>query len=218
MAMIKLHRFFDEAGNKQSFYAEDVFDKTTKKTAAQHMQDVTIHHTAEQINGMIDSALDALQTGDIKKLQDDLSSLQTVVNDFLTGEDNNDDVLNRLTELVKAISDNKDNIDALVDDKVAKADIVNDLTTGGVDKVLSAEQGKVLQAAIEALQALAHEHANKEILDGIGKSEVTGNLTYNGVELNGQTGIAYGTSLETANAYNGKLRIVVEDFDTEAAA
>ena len=33
------------------------------------------------------------------------------------------------------------------------ADIVNDLTTGGTDKVLSAEQGKVLKAALDTLSA-----------------------------------------------------------------
>lgn len=41
-----------------------------------------------------------------------------------------------------------DEADAL---KIAKADIINDLTTGGTDKVLSAEQGKILKQTVDGI-------------------------------------------------------------------
>ena len=96
-----------------------------------------------------------------------------------------------------------------------KSEIVNDLTTGGADKVLSAEQGKTLKTLIDALDAAFdeanHSHANKDVLDAISKAG-SGNLVFNGKELTGETGIAFGDSIENATAYTGKLRVVVEDY------
>ena len=40
----------------------------------------------------------------------------------------------------------------------------------------------------------------------------SGNLVFNGKELTGETGIAFGDSIENATAYTGKLRVVVEDY------
>jgi len=81
-----------------------------------------------------------------------VSQLQATLNTFLNGEADGGD-LDRLIELVAEIRSGKDSIDALVADKVAKADIIDDLTTGGADKVLSAEQGKALKALIDELSA-----------------------------------------------------------------
>ena len=94
-------------------------------------------------------------------------------------------------------------------------EIINDLTTGGTDKVLSAEQGKALKALIDTLTESSHSHTNKAVLDGIGKNVSTGNLQFNGKELTGETGIAIGTSLDQANTYTGKLRIIVDDYNSE---
>lgn len=47
----------------------------------------------------------------------------------------------------------KDYIDTADALAVKKADIVNDLTTGGTDKVLSAEQGKALKGQVDAIAA-----------------------------------------------------------------
>ena len=209
MADKKLFRFFDSAGNAASLYSEDVFDKTSGKTLAEYMAGAP---TEDSIQGLIDTAIEAVKTGDIATLQSSLSSLSTTVNNFLTGEPD-DGTIDRLSELVAAINDNKDSIDALVADHVKKSEIVNDLTTGGTDKVLSAEQGKALKALIDALDTSSHTHDNKSILDGISAGS-SGNLVYNNKELTGETGIAFGNSLENATAYTGKLRIVVEDYST----
>lgn len=203
----KLFRFFDAEGNAASIKSEDVFDKTSGKTLAEFM---TAAPSTESIQGQIDTAIEAVKTGDIATLQSSLSSLSTTVNNFLTGEPD-DGTIDRLSELVNAINENKDSIDALVADHVKKSEIVNDLTTGGADKVLSAEQGKALKTLIDALDGKSHDHANKDVLDAISKAG-SGNLVFNGKELTGETGIAFGDSIENATAYTGKLRVVVEDY------
>ena len=211
MAVKKLFHLYDEAGNLANLYAEDVFDKTSGKILAEHIAEAL---TTESVNGLINTAIQALKTGDIATLQNSLSSLQTTVNNFLTGEPD-DGTIDRLSELVNAINANKDSIDALVADHVKKTEIINDLTTGGTDKVLSAEQGKALKALIDNLTGSSHSHTNKAVLDGISKNGSTGNLQFNGNKLTGETGIAIGTSLDQANTYTGKLRIVVEDYNSE---
>lgn len=211
MAVKKLFHLYDEAGNLANLYAEDVFDKTSGKTLAEHIAEAP---TTESVNGLINTAIQALKTDDIATLQSSLSSLQTTVNNFLTGEPD-DGTIDRLSELVNAINANKDSIDALLADHVKKTEIINDLTTGGTDKVLSAEQGKALKALIDNLTGSSHSHTNKDVLDGISKNGSTGNLQFNGKELTGETGIAIGTSLDQANTYTGKLRIVVEDYNSE---
>lgn len=211
MAVKKLFHLYDEAGNLANLYAEDVFDKTSGKTLAEHIAEAP---TTESVNGLINTAIQALKTGDIATLQSSLSSLQTTVNNFLTGEPD-DGTIDRLSELVNAINANKGSIDALLADHVKKTEIINDLTTGGTDKVLSAEQGKALKALIDNLTGSSHSHTNKDVLDGISKNGSTGNLQFNGKELTGETGIAIGTSLDQANTYTGKLRIVVEDYNSE---
>lgn len=203
----KLFRFFDAEGNAASIKSEDVFDKTSGKTLAEFM---TAAPSTESIQGQIDTAIEAVKTGDIATLQSSLSSLSTTVNNFLTGEPD-DGTIDRLSELVNAINENKDSIDALVADHVKKSEIVNDLTTGGADKVLSAEQGKALKTLIDALDGKSHDHSNKDVLDGITKAG-SGNLAFNGKELTGETGIAFGDSIENATTYTGKLRVVVEDY------
>lgn len=203
----KLFRFFDAEGNAASIQSEDVFDKTSGKTLAEFM---TAAPSTESIQGQIDTAIEAVKTGDIATLQSSLSSLSTTVNNFLTGEPD-DGTIDRLSELVNAINENKDSIDALVADHVKKSEIVNDLTTGGADKVLSAEQGKALKTLIDALDGKSHDHGNKDVLDGITKAG-SGNLVFNGKELTGETGIAFGDSIENATTYTGKLRVVVEDY------
>lgn len=203
----KLFRFFDAEGNAASIKSEDVFDKTSGKTLAEYLAAAP---STESIQGQIDTAIEAVKTGDIATLQSSLSSLSSTVNNFLTGEPD-DGTIDRLSELVNAINENKDSIDALVADHVKKSEIVNDLTTGGADKVLSAEQGKALKDLIDALDAVKHSHANKDVLDAISKAG-SGNLVFNGKELTGETGIAFGNSIENATAYTGKLRVVVEDY------
>lgn len=54
------------------------------------------------------------------------------------------EVLYPQTHISAVVDDNGNTVEELIDNKLDSNDIVNDLTTGGADKALSAEQGKVL--------------------------------------------------------------------------
>lgn len=150
----------------------------------------------------------------LAKHLNDLAALKTTVETFLSGEADGGD-LDRLKELVTAINANKDSIDALVADHLKEGDIIDDLTSGGTDKVLSAEQGKALKALLDAAQGTAHGHANKETLDLLGKTE-TNVLTCNGQEVYGGGIALVSSSEEQPVSWNGKLRLMVEDFNPDA--
>ncbi|WP_300801905.1 hypothetical protein [uncultured Desulfovibrio sp.] len=147
---------------------------------------------------------------DTLALGGELEALKTALETFLSGEADGGAV-DRLKELVAAIQANKDSIDALVADHLKKGDIINDLTSGGAEKVLSAEQGKALKALVDAVQAKAHSHENADLLAGL-STAVSGNLLYNGKELDG-SGIEIVTSAEDPAPQTGlRLRIVVDDY------
>ena len=213
MAVKNLTALFDAAGKRMTFYSGDVYDKVRKMTLETFM---SLAPTTAEAQALIDAAVQSLQNNDIKAVADNLSALETTVNTFLTGDDDNNGTIDRLKELVAAIAANKDSIDALLEDKVDVADIVDSLESEATDAPLSANQGKVLKGLIDDLDADSHTHDNKSILDGISTDDNSGNLVYNGKELNGETGVAYGTSLETATTYSGKIRVVMEEY-TEPA-
>lgn len=73
-----------------------------------------------------------------------------------------DEDLDQLAELVAFISENRDFIGEITENKINISDIVNDLETGGDNKPLSAEQGKVLNNLINAIHipALVSELEN----------------------------------------------------------
>ena len=78
-----------------------------------------------------------------------LVALRDRINAFL---DSDDQTLDQLTELIQAIKANQGTISQLTNGKVNTADIVNDLTTGGANKVLSAEMGIELKRLIDAIK------------------------------------------------------------------
>ena len=153
----------------------------------------------EQLNSTLEAWANSTDTA--------LSNLSTTVSTFLTGEDNNNDTLDRLSELVAAINDNKDNIDDLLEGYIDKDAIVNNLTTNDSTKVLSAAQGYALDGRVTTIETWKSGFST----DG------SGNLVYNNHTLNGQTGIAYGTSAANATDYTGTLQIIIETFDDAPA-
>lgn len=66
--------------------------------------------------------------------------------------DSDDTTLDQLSEIVAYIKSNKKLIDAVTTSKVSVSDIVDSLTSSASDKPLSAKQGAVLKAMIDALQ------------------------------------------------------------------
>ena len=188
-----LDQLLDEAGREILISGSVVIDKTTGKTFSEHIAESGIHKSESEINEMISAAVEAVKTGDIATLTSTVSSLQATVNNFLTGEPDDNGTLDRLKELVAAIEANKDSIDALVTDHATKAELT------------------ALTERVAAIEPKAHEHANKDVLDGINKA-VNGNLTFNGKELNGETGIAIVDSVEASPSWTGKLRMVVTEY------
>ena len=209
MAKKLLSQFLDENGNEILYSGALVVDAASGVSFESHVADASVHLT----QAAVDAAVNALKDGDIMTVQDSLAALQTAVDTFLKGEADGG-TIDRLVELVAAINENKGSIDALVSDHVAKDDIVNDLTTGGVDKVLSAEQGKALKALLDGLSGSSHAHANKTVLDGVGE-DGSGDLTYNGKTL-GETGMAFVTSAEESPVFTGKVRMVLADYESPA--
>lgn len=65
--------------------------------------------------------------------------------------DSDDETLDQISELVTYIKDNRDLISQITTKKVNKTDIINDLVSNITDKPLSAAQGAVLRAMIEAI-------------------------------------------------------------------
>lgn len=151
--------------------------------------------TAEQkITGIIvdiaavNAAL-GTQGTDLSTLQTSLSTLETTLNDFLTGDPNGGEI-DLLKELVAEITANRSSIEAITSSKVAKADIVDNLTTTDAAKVLSAAQGVALKGLLDALSATindglaaVHSHGNKAILDALSvgvDGDKAGKLLYGG--------------------------------------
>ncbi len=86
------------------------------------------------------------KTGDVVVGIADISTLQTV----LDSKANSADLANVATSGSFAdLTDVPGNIDTDATNDLLQSDVVNDLTTGGTTKVLSAEQGKVLKTSVD---------------------------------------------------------------------
>lgn len=124
-----------------------------------------------------DKALAAKQGKALKTLIDTVSGKVTALETLVQSDDTDLDTIQEIVTKIKAV-DNvlggvsavmdtkkaeaiqaaKDALDtkaatlqAAIDTKVAKADIVDNLTDGGTDKVLSAEQGKALKTTLDTV-------------------------------------------------------------------
>ena len=156
----------------------------------------------------------------LKKIAAALEGVKADLALFLTGEEDGD-TIDRLSELVKAINENKGTIEALTSDKVNKADIVDGLTSTDADKPLSANQGRALKVLIDAISETvgtlgnsSHGHDNLEVLNGASK-DTDGNFVYNGKTLNGETGIAFKSAASDPSVYTGKLDFVLSSIEVE---
>lgn len=89
----------------------------------------------------------------------------------------------------------KDDVRDLEDEKLDKSDVVNDLTTGGPNRPLSAEQGKVLDGKIKGIPTYTHpsthpatmitEDRNHRFVTDAEKSSWNGKISnLNGVSIN----------------------------------
>lgn len=205
-----------------------VRDKATGKTFSDIVTEVggIPALIAQSINVVKDGTTDGsgglpADHNTLLKLSTALTGLKTTITTFLEGEANGGDI-DRLVELVTAISQNKTSIDSLVSDKVAKADIVDALTSEDASKVLSAAQGKALKGLIDALDskleqqiAAIHTHDNKAVIDAISKN-AAGDLVFNGKALDGATSVAVLATADATPVYDAKIAFVVEEIETGA--
>lgn len=98
--------------------------------------DISHHNTSDKAHDDIRNALTFLSEA--------LTALKGVVNEFLTGAEDNDGTLDRLKEIVTYIENNKELIEILKDDKIDKAEIVTTLDVDDSKKVLAASVGKII--------------------------------------------------------------------------
>ena len=160
-------------------------DATTKLAAAY------LNIVNDLITGGVDKLLSA-QQGVVLKSQID------AINTLLTSNDVNLDTVQEIVDAIKAIQDSFDVI------------LVNDLTTGGTLKALTAEMGKTLKGLIDSLTSVVAlntaKTTNKEAQTGTGTVFVLTNqegiLSNMGAANSTETYTTTGTVL---NAYDRKL-------------
>lgn len=105
----------------------------------------------------------------VKAVKDALDTLSNTVDSFLTGADDSNGTLDRLSELVSAINANKGSIDALVSDKVAKSDISDAVNSNSSDTVASSKAVKTAYDAAVA-QATDAVFGQVELSDAVNDS------------------------------------------------
>lgn len=174
-----------------------------------------------------DKALAAKQGKALKTLIDAVSgkvtALETLVQSDDTDLDTIQEIVNKIketnnvlggvtvvmdTKKAEAIQAAKDALDtkaaqlqAAIDAKVAKADIVNNLTDGGTDKVLSAEQGKALKTLVDSKTSVTV----KDALDSDSTTEA----------LSAKQGKELKTSLDAVAEKVNLIETVTKYFEVE---
>lgn len=174
-----------------------------------------------------DKALAAKQGKALKGLIDGLTTKLAGVEQVLQSNDTDLDTIQEIVTKIKAV-DNvlggvtavmdtkkaeaiqaaKDALDtkaatlqAAIDAKVAKADIVDNLTDGGTDKVLSAEQGKALKALVDSKTSVTV----KDALDSDSTTEA----------LSAKQGKELKTALDTVSEKVNLIETVTKYFEVE---
>lgn len=174
-----------------------------------------------------DKALAAKQGKALKELIDGLTTKVAAVEQVLQSDDTDLDTIQEIVTKIKAV-DNvlggvsavmdtkkaeaiqaaKDALDtkaatlqAAIDAKVAKADIVDNLTDGGTDKVLSAEQGKALKTLVDSKTSVKV----KDALDSDSTTEA----------LSAKQGKELKTALDTVSEKVNLIETVTKYFEVE---
>lgn len=147
-----------KAPNKPSYTASEVGADTEGSAAA--VQNKLNEHEARTDNphGVTASQVKAEPVGAVSThniatdAHNDIRLLVSGLTERLNALANSDDTtLDQMAEVVAYIKDNRDLISQITTNKVNVTDIVNDLTTNVSNKPLSAAQGVVLKALIDAI-------------------------------------------------------------------
>lgn len=200
-------------------------------TGLQNALDQIVANGVQLVDNLIsddaDKALAAKQGKALKGLIDGLTTKLAGVEQVLQSNDTDLDTIQEIVNKIKqvdnvlggvsavmdtkkteAIQAAKDALDtkaatlqAAIDAKVAKADIVDNLTDGGVDKVLSAEQGKVLKGLIDGKTSVTV----KDTLDSDSTTEA----------LSAKQGKELKTALDTVSEKVNLIETVTKYFEVE---
>jgi hypothetical protein len=98
----------------------------------------------------VDDSISAHNTNDTSHndIRLKIKEISDRLNAFL---DTDDETLDELSEIVAYITDNKELIDSITTSKVNVSDVIDNLTTNSASKPLSAKQGAVLKALVDAI-------------------------------------------------------------------
>ena len=209
MASLKLGRLLNGAREQISLEASYIYNKATKQTVSQYIQANDQRVTALENN--VANKPDPKVVNNIAA-RDAL----TVANDHL--------VVGKQIYVLDASADNTvtsgaaSYIITAIDGNTVTYAKMTEFESLDIVQEWSAIQNKPTSAVASIDQAVtdSHTHSNKAILDAISTNQTSGNLVFNSVELNGETGIAYMASADATPAYTGKIHIIVEEFDPEA--
>ena len=124
-----------------------VYDELTKYYDKTVVDNAIAAAKAEAAQALASHNADALAHPVIRQLITDLANRLNAL------ADSDDATLDQLSEIVAYIKSNKSLIDIVTTSKVSVSDIVNNLTSTATNKPLSAAQGAVLKAAVDALEA-----------------------------------------------------------------
>lgn len=200
-------------------------------TGLQNALDQIIANGVQLVDNLIsddaDKALAAKQGKVLKGLIDGLTTKLAGVEQVLQSNDTDLDTIQEIVTKIKAV-DNvlggvsavmdtkkaeaiqaaKDALDtkaatlqAAIDAKVAKADIVDNLADGGTDKVLSAEQGKALKTLVDSKTSVTV----KDALDSDSTTEA----------LSAKQGKELKTALDTVSEKVNLIETVTKYFEVE---
>lgn len=200
-------------------------------TGLQNTLDQIVANGVQLVDNLIsddaDKALAAKQGKVLKGLIDGLTTKLAGVEQVLQSNDTDLDTIQEIVNKIKqvdnvlggvsAVMDTKkaeaiqaakdaldtkaDTLQAAIDAKVAKADIVDNLTDGGTDKVLSAEQGKVLKGLIDGKTSVTV----KDALDSDSTTEA----------LSAKQGKELKTALDTVSEKVNLIETVTKYFEVE---
>lgn len=200
-------------------------------TGLQNALDQIVANGVQLVDNLIsddaDKALAAKQGKALKGLIDGLTTKLAGVEQVLQSNDTDLDTIQEIVNKIKqvdnvlggvsavmdtkkaeAIQAAKDALDtkaatlqAAIDAKVAKADIVDNLTDGGTDKVLSAEQGKALKTLVDSKTSVKV----KDALDSDSTTEA----------LSAKQGKELKTALDTVSEKVNLIETVTKYFEVE---
>lgn len=200
-------------------------------TGLQNALDQIVANGVKLVDNLIsddaDKALAAKQGKALKGLIDGLTTKLAGVEQVLQSNDTDLDTIQEIVTKIKqvdnvlggvsavmdtkkaeAIQAAKDALDtkaatlqAAIDAKVAKADIVDNLTDGGTDKVLSAEQGKALKTLVDSKTSVTV----KDALDSDSTTEA----------LSAKQGKELKTALDTVSEKVNLIETVTKYFEVE---